>query len=209
MTASLVGQYAIGTFASPTNNTTADADTVRGNDNTIATQHNAHDSNSKLHIQQGLFSERPAFGTAGQVYLATDTFRLYVDTGAAWTELRYLVVDASGNAAIGGGLSLSGGTPAATGALRLAVNTGLNWRNNANTADIAVLYTNTNVTHLAGEGRVSFDVNGATYGWLDVPANPGETSFVLYDFNTSAIRRVYVGAADSGGTGYRMLRVLN
>lgn len=34
----------------------------------------------------GTFSSRPAVGTAGQMYYATDTSRLYLDTGSAWIE---------------------------------------------------------------------------------------------------------------------------
>ena len=36
-------------------------------------------------IVQGLLSARPAAGTAGALYLATDVLRIYRDTGSAWT----------------------------------------------------------------------------------------------------------------------------
>ena len=267
MTAYLVGQHPVGSFASPTNGTLGDADTVRGNDNAIATEHDAHDADPKLHLQQGPIADRPAAGTAGQVYLATDTYRLYVDTGAAWVEVRYQVVDASGNVVVGGALSLQGAT-ATTGALRLAYGTGINARNSTNTADVAILYTTTAQTHIGSEGTVAVDsplavlsnldgdgvtvsgnVNnvglrlnnlatsgklwglqssgggsgfgagrlvistgagaGVPMGFFDQPVTAGYTSLALYDVNTGTLQRVQVGAADSGGAGFRMLRVPN
>jgi hypothetical protein len=38
-------------------------------------------------IMAGVAGSRPAFGTAGRLYWTTDTFLLYRDTGAAWTEI--------------------------------------------------------------------------------------------------------------------------
>ncbi len=37
-----------------------------------------------ISIQSGLDASKPAFGTAGRVYIATDTQRIYRDSGAAW-----------------------------------------------------------------------------------------------------------------------------
>jgi hypothetical protein len=42
---------------------------------------------------------------------------------------------------------------------------------------------------------------------LSVTAN--ETRFLLWDVNSGTMKRVLVGAADSGGVGFRMLRILN
>lgn len=38
-------------------------------------------------VQAGTFAGRPAFGTAGRLYIATDTKQWFRDTGAAWDDL--------------------------------------------------------------------------------------------------------------------------
>lgn len=35
----------------------------------------------------GTFANRPAFGTVGRIYVATDTGAFYYDTGSAWVSL--------------------------------------------------------------------------------------------------------------------------
>ena len=55
-------------------------------------------------VMSGLLSARPAFGTAGRLYLATDTDLVYRDSGSAWATF------AARTAAAGGGLPLTGGT---------------------------------------------------------------------------------------------------
>lgn len=56
-------------------------------------------------IAQGLNAAKPAAGTAGRLYFATDTGTLYYDTGAVWSE-----VDLAGSA----GFSLDSITGAVT-----------------------------------------------------------------------------------------------
>jgi hypothetical protein len=88
------GQHQLSTFSSP-NNTPAtgdalDANVVRGNDNTIATKHNAHDNDQTIHFLSGTFAARPAFGVAGRKYITTDSpRRIFYDTGTGWAEVDY------------------------------------------------------------------------------------------------------------------------
>src|SRR6266850_5956008 len=42
---------------------------------------------NKREISFGTFAARPAAGTSGRWYFATDTGVLYADTGAAWTQV--------------------------------------------------------------------------------------------------------------------------
>lgn len=44
---------------------------------------------------------------------------------------------------------------------------------------------------------------------VDASTTSGDTRFLLYDVNSGTMQRVLVGANDSGGTGYRILRILN
>lgn len=60
-------------------------------------------------------------------------------------------------------------------------------------------------------GFLALICNGVQAGGWEDPAAllTGETSLWLYDLDDAAMLQVEVGAADSGGTGYRMLRIPN
>lgn len=91
MAAGLVGQSLITTFTTPVNGSTPiDANTCRGNDNTIKTAYNIHDDDGTIHLQSSTLAARPAFGTAGRKWMSSDGLRIYYDTGAAWSEAAYL-----------------------------------------------------------------------------------------------------------------------
>lgn len=84
-TAGLVGQYQVTTFTTPVNGTTPiDANTVRGNDNTMKSAFDLHDSDATIHLQSSTLAARPAFGTAGRNWVSTDTLQAWYDTGLAW-----------------------------------------------------------------------------------------------------------------------------
>lgn len=99
-TAGLVGQYPISTFVTPVNGASPiDANTVRGNDNTIATAYDSHDSDPTIHFQSSTLAARPAFGTLGRKWLTSDGLRIYYDTGSAWSEVAYLPLASGGTVA--------------------------------------------------------------------------------------------------------------
>lgn len=88
-----VNQHQLSTFSTPVNGTTPiDANTVRGNDNTIKSSYNTHDADATIHLQSGAASARPAQGTAGQTWLATDSGAVYlsIDNGSAWVDINYI-----------------------------------------------------------------------------------------------------------------------
>ena len=53
------------------------------------------------------------------------------------------------------------------------------------------------------------DGNGVTVGRFDENTTAGETRFLLYDVDNGTLERVTVGAADSGGAGFKVLRIPN
>ena len=53
------------------------------------------------------------------------------------------------------------------------------------------------------------DGNGAIVGQFDENTTAGETRFLLYDVDNATLERVTVGAADSGGVGFKVLRIPN
>ena len=101
-------------FTSPSNgDSPMDADTVKGNDNSLVAKHNTHDADATVHVQTGLLSARPGASTPYAMYL-DENKRLYVDNGATWAEVPYARLDAAGtnaftnNVTIGGTLEVDG-----------------------------------------------------------------------------------------------------
>jgi len=68
----------------------------------------------------------------------------------------------------------------------------------------------TGVGHQAADS-VSLVAGGAEAIRAEDPADLGatETSLWLYDLDNGAIQQVTVGAADSGGSGFKVLRIVN
>lgn len=58
-------------------------------------------------------------------------------------------------------------------------------------------------------GDISFQSVSTTVGRFDANNVAGNTRFMIYDVDNATLERVTVGAADSGGTGYKVLRILN
>ena len=48
-----------------------------------------------------------------------------------------------------------------------------------------------------------------TVAEFDMSTTATHTRFLIWDVDTGALRRVTVGAADSGGTGFKVLRIPN
>lgn len=110
----LIAQNQQTPFTSPSNgDTPMDADTVKGNDNSLVAKHNTHDADATVHVQTGLLSARPSASTPYAMYL-DENKRLYVDNGATWAEVPYARLDAAGtnaftnNVTIGGTLEVDG-----------------------------------------------------------------------------------------------------
>jgi hypothetical protein len=85
-----IGQHTVATFTSPVNGTTPiDANTVRGNDNTIRSSYNNHDTDPGIHLQSSTLSARPAAGTAGRKWVTADagSYKLWYDDGTRWHEV--------------------------------------------------------------------------------------------------------------------------
>jgi hypothetical protein len=60
------------------------------------------------------------------------------------------------------------------------------------------------VTH-----AMRFLVDSVESAKIDASAVAGDTRFMLYDVDTATLQRVSVGVADSGGVGYKVLRIPN
>jgi len=60
-----------------------------------------------------------------------------------------------------------------------------------------------------GADQFGIAAGGALGAQVDVDATAGNTRFLLYDVDNATLERVTVGAADSGGAGYKLLRIPN
>jgi hypothetical protein len=81
-----VGQNQQTAFTSPASGQPRQASVVLANDNNLRAKHNAHDSDATIHALSGLLVDRPAPGTAGRKYFATDTLRWSYDNGVSWDD---------------------------------------------------------------------------------------------------------------------------
>lgn len=57
--------------------------------------------------------------------------------------------------------------------------------------------------------NLNFFTNGVNVAKFDTTTNAGSTRFMVYDVDNGTLERVSVGAADSGGSGYKVLRIPN
>jgi len=113
-----VGQHSVATFTSPVNGTSPiDANTVKGNDNTIRSAYVDHDADPGIHVQSSTLASRPVANSAGRKWMTQDSgvIRLFYDDGTSWYEVDYLRTTGG---AISGNLSISG-TLAVTGVATL------------------------------------------------------------------------------------------
>jgi len=157
-----IGQHAVATFTSPVNGTTPiDANSVRGNDNTLRSSYNNHDADPGVHLQSSALASRPAAGTAGRKWMTTDasSYRVWYDDGTTWQELTYL---SGGGGTISGNLLITGtlgvtGLITATGGVSGNV-TG-NLTGNASTA--TALATARNINGVSFNGTSDITVTAA------------------------------------------------
>lgn len=126
----LVGQDQITTFVSPTNGTTIDANTVRSQDNVVATTFNIHDADPTVHLQNSALASRPPAGTAQRVWFTADSgaYRLFYDDGSTWHEVTYASSSSggtlTGNYVITGTLEVDGNFSVNTNKVTVAASTG-------------------------------------------------------------------------------------
>lgn len=160
--ATTVGQHAVATFTSPVNGTSPiDANSVRGNDNTLRSGYNDHDADAGIHLQSSALASRPAAGESGRKWMTTDTgaVRIFFDTGSAWSEVAYL---SSAGGTVSGNLSVTG-TLGVTGLLTasggVSGNVTGNVTGNASTATALQTARTINGTSFDGTANITITAN--------------------------------------------------
>lgn len=83
-----IGDYDIAPFTGPVG-TTREVFQTRGNDNILRDKFVNHQADAVAHPTAGTYANRPATGTEGQIYLATDApnIGVYVYTGGVWVTI--------------------------------------------------------------------------------------------------------------------------
>lgn len=74
---------------------------------------------------------------------------------------------------------------------------------------ILKLQGNTSLRLNANSGSVTVQVAGASKGQFDGTSTSTETALKIYDVDNAALERVTVGSANSGGSGFKILRIPN
>ena len=71
-------------------------------------------------VAEGLDASKPSAGTAGRIYVATDTFKVYRDNGTSWDTISSAAGSGGTVTSITAGTGLSGGTITGSGTVALA-----------------------------------------------------------------------------------------
>lgn len=100
----------------------------------------------------------------------------------------------------------------ATDTVSLTANIKTSTTNLTEAARLSAIWTT--ATHASRTAKWQFQLVGnaaalATVAEFDMSTTAGDTRFLIYDVDNGTLERVTVGAADSGGTGFKLLRIPN
>jgi hypothetical protein len=159
-------------------------------------------------------------GAAGTALLPSHSFSGDPDTGAysigansygiATGGTLRVTVDSSGNSSFSGTGTFAGTLNADNGILTLG-STGNNGIINANFScriNIDADNNGSSESFTVGHNQTAINSSNRLFVVSD-SSSSGETAMWVYDQDNATLERVTVGAADSGGTGYKVLRIPN
>lgn len=196
-----IGQYQLGSFASPVNGGALDANVVRGNDNAVVGVHDNHDNDPTIHVQSFPFASLPSASTLGRFLIANDTYRAYFDTGSVLQEIAYL---SKSGGAITGNLTISG-TLGVGGTVTVSNGDG-NFTHTSTNSQVSVNSSGGSgrsyamISRTAGDFAIR-DVS-ASADRIDIAAG-GATSILAALTVTGAILPASTATFDLGATGTR------
>lgn len=192
--ANTVGQFQQSAFTSPAfGDSPISSSVVRGNDNSVAGKHNSHDADYTIHVQQSAVGSRPAAGTAGRIWFASDTYELAYDTGAAWQSVKVTAANVTagtfpagtytftGDVVVGGSLQGSG-TLTISGAAQFDGN---------------VTFGNATTDTVSFTSRVASDVLPSTATTRDL----GSAALAFREAYVRSVRTTYLGVGTDGAVG--------
>jgi hypothetical protein len=164
---------------------------IRGFDNTS--------SNYSLLVQSASASNLLSVRNDGEFKVSTNigsTFSIYSDTG----KLEYLY-DSNNYLSWNpqGGDLFEVYTNSATYS---------GYRASNGSIDIEMI-SSTSSTFINSTQDILFKITSSTVAEFDTDSTATNTRFLIYDVDTGSLQRVSVGATDSGGSGFRLLRIPN
>lgn len=112
-------------------------------------------------------------------------------------KISHLLNSGGASAGMGAGIEFTA-TNGTADTEKTAGTLGFTWTTPTNSAEVSAFTIKSMVAGTLGSS-IQADGNNTT----------GNTRFLLYDVTSGALQRVVVGANDSGGSGYRMLRIAN
>lgn len=176
-------------FTSPVNGDPLQASVPLGNDNTMASTYNTHDADYTIHVQQSGAAARPAAGTAGQMWMTTDTFILAYDNGVTWNPAKVAAADVNAG-------TLTGAFTI-TGALTLQSTLAVSGAANLNgTVTLGDAITDA----LTFTGRVASSILPITSGLYDLGSTALRFNTGWFNSNVTVGGGVTIGASLSVGT---------
>jgi hypothetical protein len=197
-TSGRVAQQPVTPFTTPAVGDDLDPAIVVAHDNTTAAAHTAHDADATIHIQASLLADRPTAGSAGRFWFASDTKRIYFDTGAAWVEFAYLPT-AGGTVAdltvtndliVGDDATITGDLAAGASVLNsLDVTTTARHRGDAGFDVDFGPNTTINAANVANVVTFNWDLGNSQYHPIALPANAA----IVLTPPTKSNGRVYRG----------------
>ena len=66
-----------------------------------------------------------------------------------------------------------------------------------------------NTINTSGDSEFNLDIGGTVTARFDEDSTATNTRFMIYDVDNATLERVSVGVADSGGVGFKLLRIPN
>lgn len=151
---------------------------------TVAAHDHSGDANAVKRIAFGALAGRPAPGTPGFVYIATDTGALYFDDGAAWHASNDFTILKLPAGAVDQPTPAAGQIMFRSDTKQLRWYDGTTWHTSADTASAQTLLAKTLQNAVAsGSAAVALAVNGASGQWSEtiLSANSGAQHGILID----------------------------
>jgi len=210
---SAMGMYTLYSNITGSYNSAMGRDTFRsnttGNYNSFFGYAAGYHANQKVDAVNSMGLGANTWTTASNQIVIGDTSiteTLLKRAGTAKANADILTLENTGNAADMDGTQTSilfnqfyydATTPAVADAGRITVGTETDWTSTAATQDSYMSF------------RTALDGVITEQARVDSSVTAGQTRFLIYDVDNATLERVTVGAADSGGSGFKLLRIAN
>jgi hypothetical protein len=174
-----------------------------GSDVSLFLQNNLDQDRAVVNYDSGLDTgEISLSNSAGEFFNASDGF-VGVGVGAN-TPNTFELLRLNGNANISGGIAIGGSTSLTSNSINFNTGGSLVMGGVNRFRDVG-----SNQTEIIGNTLYMKDAGGNDLVRFTSGGVSGETRLMVWDIDNATLERVTVGAADSGGAGFKVLRIPN